>query len=264
MCSSDLLFNGVTKSGVVVGGKGTSLNDMRPCTNANSTFTNLPLISGSVANFGAAQGTSSDGGVIVGYLFNDARGFHPVVWLNNAASMLPYPATDVFGDATDGAVADKVSADGSIIIGRLYNSRSHENGLIWRYNAATSSYEYEYFGLGVQYDFNYPTTSNDFDTQHYLDFSTMELSPNGRYLITTDVDRNFFIGSGAPIVFDFVLNDSTIYSGLTSALGMGVSNNGLVTVAAPPMAQPYRSTYVYTPGNSSVPVAIEEIGRAHV
>jgi len=68
---------------------------------------------------------SSDGETIVGYVYGDDGATHACVWKDGTKAMLPEPApAEAFLDAVGGSDAKWASADGSVILGTIYEKQS--------------------------------------------------------------------------------------------------------------------------------------------
>ena len=245
-------FKAVSDSGVVVGAKGTSLDDMQPITFKDDSATLLSTANLPSFYYGTANGISADGTTIVGYIDYGGNIYKPVIWNNGTPSVLPYPTTDVFGEESNGAIAEHVSANGNMIVGRYYTSNYDEIGIKWVYNTQTSSYTATLFSSDINFDTSYPTTSSSYVTGNYIDFTTGKMSSNGQYLISTFVSRvDISTTHRFPILFDLNTNDTTMYVEYNDALGMSVSNSGLVTTAMPFLPTPHRNSYIYMPNDNT-------------
>ncbi len=240
-------FMSVSDSGVVAGATGSTLDNMQPMSYKSGTATKLSTTGLPNFYYGCANGITADGEKLVGYIDYGGNKYYPILWNNNVASILPFPAIDITGETAAGAVADHISTDGSVIVGRYYTDSYIEIGIIWKYNTATNNYDEELFSEYINFDTLYDSSSANFHTGKYIDFTSGNLSGNGKYLIGTLVQPiDISTTSRYPIVFDFENNnDTTTYKNNNDALGMFITNDGLVTVATPFLPTPHRDSYVY-------------------
>ena len=252
-------FKAVSNDGVTVGAFGSSLDDMQPMTFTNNQPVALPQ--GNLPNYyyGCANGISADGNVIGGFIDTEGNTFSPVVWTNGVPTILSYPDKDPLGLPSSGCIIDHVNADGSVITGRLYTDSYDEIGIVWKLNSETGIYESKVFTDHINYDFNYTPDDFEFFTRCYVDFTTGKLSGNGKYLIATYVTPVAqFMDNRYPILFDLESNDTITYKSFDDALGIGVSNDGMVTIATPFLPTPHRDTYVFAPNNNTDGMIFEQ------
>ena len=113
---------------------------------------------------GCARCISADASLIAGYapLADEKTVFGqdilcPVLWVKNgdlyAPQLLPFPKEDWFGETTMRAMAEHMSDDGSVIVGRLTDHSGWGNQVIvWVKNNETGEYSYKLYG--EQYTYN--------------------------------------------------------------------------------------------------------------
>ena len=138
-------FKAVSNDGVVVGSYGYSLDDMVPMTFTNGTATALSDKGIPSYYYGCANSISADGRTIGGFIDFGGNLYHPIVWIDNVASILEYPNIDQYGETPSGAIVDHVYAVGTVIVGRYYITNYDEIGISWILNPATNSYEANLF-----------------------------------------------------------------------------------------------------------------------
>lgn len=116
-----------------------------------------------------------DGKIAVGCLL-DAEMWWPTacLWREGERIMLPCPSEAECGIANDGANAQFISADGSVIVGYLQDWKSSRPAIIWRLQE-DGSYEADVISKDL-WELNYG------DGKTYLCFQALGISENGQWI----------------------------------------------------------------------------------
>lgn len=115
-----------------------------------------------------------DGSLAVGCLLDEMWLPTACYWKDGERVILPCPTAEECGFDNDGANAQFVSADGSVIVGYLQDWKSSRPGIIWRLQA-DGSYAYDVISKD-RWELTYGE-GND-----YLEFSPLCVSPNGKWV----------------------------------------------------------------------------------
>jgi uncharacterized membrane protein len=248
----------VSDNGIVagsIGGKAAFLQE--------GVWTLLPLPDDNRIFETNARGISSDGSLICGYLdigfINGAR--IPVLWTRQPdgtyqQDFLPAPAKD-YANLTPQAVDPLlISADGSVIAGRVIDYSGFNNLLIvWRKNAENA---WEYQIIGEDFIFTQGHESGYAISVYY-----MKISGNGRYIVCSAIypDPNSAADLHSPMYFDLQTGEHKVFAFAEDAMAYGMTNEGDLFYATPYMGHT-KNTYVIPAGtdNSSIEIAqwIEE------
>lgn len=163
-------FRACTDDGTAVGILG--MDDM-VTTNA-ATFDNTGRITILDESMSAAYATTPDGSMIVGALLDEMWLPTPCLWKNGERIILPYPKPQECGIEHDGANAQYISADGSVIAGYLQDWRSARPAIIWR-RQQDGSYQYDVVSKNVWE----PSFGGG---KPYVKFACLGVSANGKWL----------------------------------------------------------------------------------
>lgn len=115
-----------------------------------------------------------DGSLAVGCLLDEMWLPTACYWKDGERVILPCPTSEECGFDNDGANAQFVSADGSVIVGYLQDWKSSRPAIIWR-RQADGSYAYDVISKD-RWEFNYG------DGNPYLEFQALCVSPNGKWI----------------------------------------------------------------------------------
>lgn len=115
-----------------------------------------------------------DGTVAVGCLLDDMWQPTACIWKNGERIVLPCPTPEECGFDNDGANAQFVSADGSVIAGYLQDWHSSRPAVIWRLQS-DGTYKADVISKDV-WELNYG------EGKTYLEFQVQGISPNGKWL----------------------------------------------------------------------------------
>lgn len=115
-----------------------------------------------------------DGSMIVGALLDEMWLPTPCLWKNGERIILPYPSLAECGIDNDGANAQFISADGSVIAGYLQDWMSSRPAIIWR-RQQDGSYKYDV----ISKDIWGPRWGSG---KPYLKFECLGISADGKWL----------------------------------------------------------------------------------
>lgn len=115
-----------------------------------------------------------DGKVAVGCLLDEMWSPSACVWIEGERIMLPCPTAEECGIANDGANAQFVSADGSVIAGYMQDWMSSRPAVIWR-RQADGSYQADVISAPLW-------ELHIGEGKPYLRFQPLGLSANGKWL----------------------------------------------------------------------------------
>lgn len=180
-----------TQNNEVVENDGDYANcDFRAITNDGCAYGILGLddmVTTNASTFGLDAATSTveqdmsqifdvtpDGTIAVGCLLDDMWMPTACIWKNGERTILPCPTPEECGFDHDGANAQYVSADGSVIAGYLQDWHSSRPAIIWRLQA-DGSYKADVISKDI-WELNYG------DGKTYLEFQVQAISPNGKWL----------------------------------------------------------------------------------
>lgn len=163
-------FRACTDDGIAVGILG---QDDMVTTNA-AKFDNTGKISIIDNDLSVAFATTPDGSMIVGALLDSMWLPTPCLWKNGERIVLPYPSSEECGIANDGANAQYISADGSVIAGYLQDWMSSRPAIIWR-RQQDGSYKYDV----ISKDIWEPRWGSG---KPYLKFECLGISADGKWL----------------------------------------------------------------------------------
>lgn len=115
----------ITNDGIVVGN-----HLSKPGVLRDGVWEELPLTGESINGYPLS--VTPDGSKIAGYVSKQDYTTQPAVWENGECRILDYPlSVEGFGDVLQARVKD-MSADGTILVGNLYDRFSMQVGCVWR------------------------------------------------------------------------------------------------------------------------------------
>lgn len=229
------IMMGVANNGTAVG---YDTNDyptiFNMATNNTSAIENIQAISYSV---------SSDGKTVVGYMTGNDGNYHACIWKDGIRTMLPEPTPDeAFLDDIAGTDAKWTNADGSVILGTVYEKQSWGKwplASIWKLQD-DGNYKF----IPIYKDF-YDVSGNR--TKPFYSFIPSGISNNGKWISLTTKSYGEYQGQSALMsdrmarmnLDKMTVSECVPGNGLKD-LGFitgGISDNGTVVGAISPNKQ---------------------------
>lgn len=214
--------------------------------NSTSAIENIQAVSYSL---------SSDGNVIVGYMTDSDGNRHACIWKGGVRTMLPEPTPDeAFLDAIAGTDAKWASADGSVILGTVYENQSWGKwplASIWKLQD-DGTYKF----VPIYKDF-YDVSGNR--TKPFYSFTASGISDNGKWVSLTTKSYGEYQGEAALLsdrmarmdLDKMTVSECVPGNGLTDQgfITGGISNDGTVVGAISPNLQ--RTAVIWDAKNKS-------------
>lgn len=243
-----------------------------------------------ISTSGCARCISADASIIGGYSTSmeerTAMGrpvLCPIIWTKNGDSyepqVLPFPREDWFGTTTSRAMAEQMSDDGSVIVGRLtdHSGMGHQV-IVWTKDVSTGEYSYKLYGEQYTYNLDaekpgpYPKKEDyvhseegtpeheaelqayydacnkwvdkrnvGFSTQYLIDELAIYVSGNGKYVACSYKD--LVNGGQIPFYINLESGDITEITDTGDAAPRNMTNDGKMVYVSPAVGFA-RQTYI--------------------
>lgn len=213
-------------------------------------------------SMGDATSITPDGEMIVGWAKVKKKlpcFWRGVDWKDIKQTMLDVPTLDNLGDPIQSASADRVSADGSVIVGNYRSGvGTYCIGLLWKWNASENKYKYEEL-------FKDSLETNEPTPGRWVNYTITEVSPNGKWIAGMYGIRVDGGGEDGEQVHPFVyrynletaqidfINDVEVDPGIGDGGPSAIDNNGTVYSSTVPASSPWART-----------ASISEVGKPSV